>query len=429
MDASSGGFLGEVDGGERYLPPLFSNPINILDRTVVAQSTVQTSSGRVASGTVFTAPNFTRTNKPEYGDFYTPDQFPGITLGGAILFVYGGVNVNGESARLYMYEYVKPFIGYNEVFIANDNQVDGRASFDWALSNSQYAGSPSGAGPVPPQTKVLYMFSGGQLPCQALMSDIDLFSKIYLVDPYLKNSFDFYFPIIQSRPEKFVFVYTPDTYENGMSPEQRQAIQNTGVEYEYISSTGLSAHMSTNEKAVQHLLRANLINAGEITAETAIQNPHQQQLVVHTGALVPNVLQVLGYEYSCFYVAPEELVGPEEAGLTPTTPQAENIYLATYANDYPILANVILAGTNPAAQRQQAVQQPRGKTVTHGFPYGELAVPAFAGTQTGYSFVGWYTAAGGTGTEVTAQTIVTIASDHTIYAHWLQVTQGVTSVP
>ncbi len=53
------------------------------------------------------------------------------------------------------------------------------------------------------------------------------------------------------------------------------------------------------------------------------------------------------------------------------------------------------------------------KTVTFDSTYGELAVP----TRVGYAFDGWYTAASG-GTQVTNDTKVTNASNHTIYAHW-----------
>jgi len=65
---------------------------------------------------------------------------------------------------------------------------------------------------------------------------------------------------------------------------------------------------------------------------------------------------------------------------------------------------------------------PGSKTVTFGEPYGELATTARAG----YVFDGWWTGAGGTGAWVTADTVVTIAGDHTLYAKWLPVTVTVT---
>ena len=57
------------------------------------------------------------------------------------------------------------------------------------------------------------------------------------------------------------------------------------------------------------------------------------------------------------------------------------------------------------------------KTVTYGSAYGELPVPE----KTGYSFEGWYTAKEG-GAKATAETIVSIASNHTLYARYSAVT-------
>ncbi len=53
------------------------------------------------------------------------------------------------------------------------------------------------------------------------------------------------------------------------------------------------------------------------------------------------------------------------------------------------------------------------KLVYYGQYYGELPTP----TRTGYGFTGWYTAASG-GTQVTADTVVTVLANQTLYAHW-----------
>ena len=52
-------------------------------------------------------------------------------------------------------------------------------------------------------------------------------------------------------------------------------------------------------------------------------------------------------------------------------------------------------------------------SVDYDEPYGDLPTPSYTGCQ----FQGWYTAASG-GTKVTSSTIVTTASNHTLYAHW-----------
>lgn len=59
------------------------------------------------------------------------------------------------------------------------------------------------------------------------------------------------------------------------------------------------------------------------------------------------------------------------------------------------------------------VPVPASKTVTYDAAYGALATTS----RTGYSFNGWYTASTG-GTLVTDATMVSTASDHTLYAHW-----------
>ena len=56
------------------------------------------------------------------------------------------------------------------------------------------------------------------------------------------------------------------------------------------------------------------------------------------------------------------------------------------------------------------------QTVTYGSAYRELPMPA---TREGYTFVGWFTEQNG-GTKVMADTKVTTAEDHTLYAHWTQ---------
>ena len=59
--------------------------------------------------------------------------------------------------------------------------------------------------------------------------------------------------------------------------------------------------------------------------------------------------------------------------------------------------------------------------MTFGSAYSTLATTS----RTGYTFAGWFTAASG-GTQVTAATIVSTASNHTLYAQWTANTYTVT---
>jgi len=53
------------------------------------------------------------------------------------------------------------------------------------------------------------------------------------------------------------------------------------------------------------------------------------------------------------------------------------------------------------------------KLIYYGQPYGDLPMP----TRTGYGFIGWYTAANG-GEQVTADKVVSVLANLTLYAHW-----------
>jgi uncharacterized repeat protein (TIGR02543 family) len=69
-----------------------------------------------------------------------------------------------------------------------------------------------------------------------------------------------------------------------------------------------------------------------------------------------------------------------------------------------------------------AAASPVSMTVTNGATYGTLAATA----RSGYAFGGWWTGAGGTGSEVTSATTVTITAAQTLYAKWtvLNTSQG-----
>ncbi len=84
-------------------------------------------------------------------------------------------------------------------------------------------------------------------------------------------------------------------------------------------------------------------------------------------------------------------------------PEANAKYSATCtANNYTVTFNANNCGTPSKSSM----------TATYDSTYGTLATIS----KTGYTFNGWYTAATG-GTQVTASTKVTAASNHTLYAH------------
>jgi len=58
---------------------------------------------------------------------------------------------------------------------------------------------------------------------------------------------------------------------------------------------------------------------------------------------------------------------------------------------------------------------PATKVVTYGQAYGDLA----STTREGYTFAGWWTGVGGTGSQVTKETVFTGVTDRTLYAKWV----------
>jgi uncharacterized repeat protein (TIGR02543 family) len=75
---------------------------------------------------------------------------------------------------------------------------------------------------------------------------------------------------------------------------------------------------------------------------------------------------------------------------------------------------VIIAVVTATYDAKGGMVTPASKTVTYGLAYGTLATPI----RSGYRFDGWWTGDNGTGSQVTADTIVSSMTNHTIYAKW-----------
>ena len=99
------------------------------------------------------------------------------------------------------------------------------------------------------------------------------------------------------------------------------------------------------------------------------------------------------------------------AATVVTTASNHTLYAQWTANTYTVTFDAN-GGSAPS---------PASKQVTFGSAYGTLATTS----RTGYTFNGWFTAASG-GTQVTAATVVTTASNHTLYAQWTANTYTVT---
>jgi uncharacterized repeat protein (TIGR02543 family) len=125
---------------------------------------------------------------------------------------------------------------------------------------------------------------------------------------------------------------------------------------------------------------------------------------VRYGATIsaPTAPTKTGYSFGGWY---------KEAGLTnawtfasDTVTAATTLYAKWTANTYTVTFDA-QAGT---------AASPASKLVTYASTYGALATT----TRTGYALSGWYTGAGGTGTNITASSAVAITANQTLYAFW-----------
>ncbi len=82
------------------------------------------------------------------------------------------------------------------------------------------------------------------------------------------------------------------------------------------------------------------------------------------------------------------------------------LYAQWTANEYTVTFDAN-GGTDPV---------PANKSVTYNEAYGQLAET----TRDAYSFAGWFTAATG-GTQITSETVVNSAENHTLYAQWTHI--------
>ncbi|HTO99874.1 MAG TPA: InlB B-repeat-containing protein, partial [Anaerolineales bacterium] len=116
---------------------------------------------------------------------------------------------------------------------------------------------------------------------------------------------------------------------------------------------------------------------------------------------LPTVSQT-GYSFDGWYTAPS--AGSLVSAATVVNTAADHtLYAHWTANTYTVTFDAN-GGSTPT---------PASKIVTYGGAYGTLPTS----TLTGYTFVGWFTAASG-GTQVTEATIVSNPSNHTLFAHW-----------
>ncbi len=109
-----------------------------------------------------------------------------------------------------------------------------------------------------------------------------------------------------------------------------------------------------------------------------------------------------GYEFSGWTTVKNDENTKVSTGGVIGDPRPTTLYALWKANQYTLTFDGNGATTNPTPRK-----------VTFGQKYGSLP----SAHRGGYTFAGWFTEAVG-GSEVKADTTVSIAKDHTLYAHW-----------
>jgi uncharacterized repeat protein (TIGR02543 family) len=112
-----------------------------------------------------------------------------------------------------------------------------------------------------------------------------------------------------------------------------------------------------------------------------------------------------GYTFAGWYTAPAGAGSQVTQATTMNTASDHTLYAKWTATSYTVTFN---------AQGGSAAT-PGTKPVTYASTYGTLATT----TRSGYVFGGWWTAIGGTGTQVTSGTTVALSANQTLYGYWL----------
>lgn len=166
--------------------------------------------------------------------------------------------------------------------------------------------------------------------------------------------------------------------------------------------------------AADHTLYAHWRGAEyEITLDKNDEQPDAVRLSTHKvaaggsyGSLAKLPTPVRdGYTFAGWYKAPD---GNDR--VTDSTPVLETTPHTLYAHWSVVTVNVIF---NPNG----GTVSPTAKTVTYGEPYGTLPTPTPPAGHTAEDFQGWYPSKNG-GIEVTAESLVDKAYQHTLYAVW-----------
>jgi len=214
------------------------------------------------------------TKSTNSGDLYLAKFENGTIQTAPLVVIFGGTDVAGEPANVYMKRYAFALFRGNHVVIAKNDKV----SYDDVASLAAEA-IPHTTG----KPRTLYIFSNGVVPTitwvrrYAGAVPIADYTAIYMVDAYLGSNTtrarDITSDFIRDmtlRAQYYKFIYTDAATENGMTTETRNKIIGggstpngiVGLSKEAVpkgnATTQLEWHMKANEVAMSLLIQSPL---------------------------------------------------------------------------------------------------------------------------------------------------------------------------
>lgn len=168
-----------------------------------------------------------------------------------------------------------------------------------------------------------------------------------------------------------------------------------------VSFAARAIHANIETAPIEYVIsyQGNGATSGTMADSSHIYN---EEKALNTNTFERTGYTFLGWSTDSEAVSASYSNGCSVSNLTTEDDKIINLYAIWKANDYTVSFSGN-GGTSPTAT----------KTVTYNDTYGTLPTP----TRTGYTFQGWFTANSG-GTQITENTSVSTAQNHTLYAHW-----------
>lgn len=159
-----------------------------------------------------------------------------------LLFVIGGIDVNGRQSGVYMWDYMNKLKAEYHIFVAKNANVNGINAYKAVDKKLQEKG-------ITLSTKILYLFSGGYRGGMAILEYYNSdFSSVYLVDIWMGNAIvsNFYKKYVDTNAAKTKYYYT---LFGAVSPTTRDYIVNKAS----VKKLNNKGHMETNIDATNTL--------------------------------------------------------------------------------------------------------------------------------------------------------------------------------